>query len=1253
MSSGSTTVHNIEINYITKGLDVYSTQANSAAIASTKITDSSSKAAINVKGVGDSFTKSGSAVKTYTGALGGLDPVINRAVGGLTKKNTVLGSSVNSYNNAAGAATNLSGKISGFSNSILPLVSRISGATFMFVGLTAAMGEAQGMQEILAISQKKVSDLQAEQNALVLAGQEGSKEYKRVTNELEQAQAALTRQQTITNLSTQDTYFFIGALISQAVPAAIKGISKLTEITSKSEKGFGAIADIMGGKVKGAVVGLAEKLGLMPPLFTSAGTSANTFGAALKLIALNPFTIAIAAATTLLTLFVTNAFGVRDAIYGIGKAIGDAVPFLKPLLDGLKTVGDTVVSIFGGQIPEAAAETNTAMDEFNKKLSETEIHVLEVSKGIEILSDYAIEWNHLKDVLGGTNQTVIDFKTNFDNMNKAIEEGAINTTEEVSNLIDFLEGMQVAAAESAPEIVEAINSIIAALANPEGKERQEALAKSIGNLKVVIEQSKGPTEEATKTFVAYAGASLYAGRYVTELAKLHKIELNPSLLKSQSTTFALMKALNELGTETLEVDTEFSKFILTYREWSNASTEVQNNLKNSIFLVKEFGNSVVLNKNGIVDVTASMIKLTEQQKEYGLIAQSIWNKHQTDIESGKISLDSFGAYIEAVKQKNEGLGEALEVVFKNYQDGVKDAQKGTKDWTKDYNKLIAEILRTNTEGTPAINKFAEALSKLDKGITGALEKLRDKGIEAVIKAIDKDKPLDKVLDKMKLDLSKTEKLNLLKEVFIFDVGDSEDKVTSFVEGLAKMIASKKGFTVKGGNKLMEGIFDGMKDVAGKDKSLVEEIKKWEVDFKNVGSLNGEAYNEAFIEFAISHFADQAGTIEGLVGVFGVSVVKGVINKMKEKNPDLKIAGLDMGDTITEGAGEGLAGIPESIDSDVTPAVKDSMVLMTAEAIGLVNTMLSDEVDTTIPGYIPLFTTAFTNLGSTALSFVNEAIKHLGQFNLILSNETSVTMPGFVKLFNDQFLEMGKSVTTLVDTTKTQMKQFNDAITASEGRLNDFTNKSLSNLVKLRTGFGNFGSEVSQFKTQFIKDMDSAESKFQSFTSKMLANLVKLRTGFGNATTQAEELRKAIDKLKDKTITVTTKYVTEGKPGNRFGGSFINSVPTHIGGKAISEGFKPELVTITPLTDPHTNDTEIDFGALKPNLSERRIDTGLVSPINQIVDSRPNLPAIAGGGSIPNTMIVKGLMQVNLTLSNGRVLAKTIMPYMMEGMAGSL
>lgn len=74
----------------------------------------------------------------------------------------------------------------------------------------------------------------------------------------------------------------------------------------------------------------------------AAATRAASVAARLFSLSMLPVTAPLLAVTTLFGLYATNAFGARDAMDALGKAIGDALPFLRPLLDTLAGIANTI-----------------------------------------------------------------------------------------------------------------------------------------------------------------------------------------------------------------------------------------------------------------------------------------------------------------------------------------------------------------------------------------------------------------------------------------------------------------------------------------------------------------------------------------------------------------------------------------------------------------------------------------------------------------------------------------------------------------------------------------------------------------------------------------------------------------------------------------------------------------------------------------------------------------------------------------------
>jgi hypothetical protein len=75
------------------------------------------------------------------------------------------------------------------------------------------------------------------------------------------------------------------------------------------------------------------------------------------MLAMGPIGWILMGVGTVLALIATNAFGVRDAINAMGKAIGDALPFLKPVLEFLGAAGNAIFGETG--TPQGAATPPT------------------------------------------------------------------------------------------------------------------------------------------------------------------------------------------------------------------------------------------------------------------------------------------------------------------------------------------------------------------------------------------------------------------------------------------------------------------------------------------------------------------------------------------------------------------------------------------------------------------------------------------------------------------------------------------------------------------------------------------------------------------------------------------------------------------------------------------------------------------------------------------------------------------------------
>ena len=124
--------------------------------------------------------------------------------------------------------------------------------------------------------------------------------------------------------------------------------------------------------------------GSFAPMMALSAKRTNEFGAALpgatkgvngmsaasKLLhfALGPIGLILIGIGTALALVATNAFGIRDRFNEFGKALGDALPFLRPVLELIKSLGGAL-GILGPESAAAKKNLGKAFGDIQKQVS--------------------------------------------------------------------------------------------------------------------------------------------------------------------------------------------------------------------------------------------------------------------------------------------------------------------------------------------------------------------------------------------------------------------------------------------------------------------------------------------------------------------------------------------------------------------------------------------------------------------------------------------------------------------------------------------------------------------------------------------------------------------------------------------------------------------------------------------------------------------------------------------------------------------
>jgi len=193
------------------------------------------------------------------------------------------------------------------------------------------------------VAMKSVIDAQAKLDAMTQKGIVSGASYESavlgLTNAKQQLAIAeqkvsiatgdLSQQQLNFALSVLPTVF--GAIQGvQGALAILRGV-KLANVAAEVASSAATAASIPILAVKTAATGAA-----------ATATGGLTLATRLLHLAMGPVGWIILGVSGFLALFATNAFGVRDAINAAGKAIGDAIPILRPLLDMLGSIANSL-----------------------------------------------------------------------------------------------------------------------------------------------------------------------------------------------------------------------------------------------------------------------------------------------------------------------------------------------------------------------------------------------------------------------------------------------------------------------------------------------------------------------------------------------------------------------------------------------------------------------------------------------------------------------------------------------------------------------------------------------------------------------------------------------------------------------------------------------------------------------------------------------------------------------------------------------
>ena len=255
-------------------------------------------------------------------------------------------------------------------------------------------------------AQKKLQDIQDKLNILVQQGKTNTQEYRDLIEEEARAKQNVANLTGTYENAQEDLNTTLATFYTTVLPNIITVGSNMATMFDgflRSGGAFPRMKDAISNlsmesfKFDNVIKTVSGKFGIFTAGAVAATAGLTGMHRVTTLIGLtNPFFIAITVGAGLLAAFITNAWGFRDAVNGIGVALGNAVPLLKPWLVMLGDLGGALAALFGDignhldQTAARAEGSSGKMAESGKNVSKTWTEVAQemAASDVKIVSDY-------------------------------------------------------------------------------------------------------------------------------------------------------------------------------------------------------------------------------------------------------------------------------------------------------------------------------------------------------------------------------------------------------------------------------------------------------------------------------------------------------------------------------------------------------------------------------------------------------------------------------------------------------------------------------------------------------------------------------------------------------------------------------------------------------------------------------------------------------------------------------------------------
>jgi hypothetical protein len=516
-----------------------------------------------------------------------------------------------------------------------------------------------------------------------------------------------------------------GSGLVGGISALTLGMNESNKMSTKFSSAFRTIGEhfkAIPGVLSGVASGIAS-------FFTNFGTHLTKLGGALKvagsaamgfsktmMVALlsNPITAVIAGISAAVLALATDFGGIRTAVNNAGVAIGNAIPPLKGILEGIGGVANGALDYIANMM---GVETQTQKVAKEAKLTEVALDPLMISlqKTIDLGKNFQ-ELDQAVQVFANIRTAIAELHAGTDFATKGMVIGltafgtsfteamskitvsspqAATAVQHVKDTLKLLEGGGYTAAQAQEFLTLAVNALSSALGQQVSQEQNN------------IQSNQDMQQSTQNATLATEGLSEVAAAAVTNLQM------------QTETTDAASKATGDNAMALQNLLSQYNIVIPVGHKFTEIQTTMLNELAKAGPLLQDYSQHLKFNADATINWEGTVQSLAATHQTFTDQTASDW-----DIISNLIQTRGIAGYKEAIAAV-----EMMKVKEKERGEAAEQSLEAIIEKQGENSKSLTEMIDTAVEGG---KKQTESEAKVQNSLAESRKKIQEKANELKI-----------------------------------------------------------------------------------------------------------------------------------------------------------------------------------------------------------------------------------------------------------------------------------------------------------------------------------------------------------------------------------------------------------------------------------------------------------------------------------------------------------------------------------------